>query len=136
MSEYTTRFRAEGFDTLEAILDIARADLTQVALSTDGHRVLLVYLDGIFAAMEEIFVVQSSFQYIILPLLRTFRCIFDQRFTNTLTKVLWKQKISRGVLTEILLQSRIPCLKIDASESSLAPHPLRIKLGFSPPSPG
>lgn len=51
MSEYTTRFRAEGFDTLEAILDIARADLTQVALSTDRHRVLLVYLDGIFAAM-------------------------------------------------------------------------------------
>jgi hypothetical protein len=28
MSEYPTRFCAEGFDTLEAILDIARADLT------------------------------------------------------------------------------------------------------------
>jgi hypothetical protein len=33
MSEYTTRFRAEGFDTWEVIMDITEADLTYLAVS-------------------------------------------------------------------------------------------------------
>jgi hypothetical protein len=37
MSEYTTRFLAEGFDTWEAIMDITEPDLAYLAVSL-GHR--------------------------------------------------------------------------------------------------
>ena len=40
MSEYTNAFCAEGFDTLEAIMDIAETDLTFLAVS-QTHRTTL-----------------------------------------------------------------------------------------------